>query len=203
MTDDTLQAAKEFYQDRILGWMINDLKKSITAGTNFLTALGCLVYTEVIGAFLPPLPDETGKPEERRFYRCFFRLKSATYLQGLDNAIRKETDGKGLYGHLRHNMTHRYVPVIVKNKEGTVLVTQSIVAIDGYSIDKVTGLSQKSPPIFLSDDGKIGFATKNYTEELENAVNHFINKTFEENEACFQTAAVKGLAYIAGNRHLG
>lgn len=47
--------AKNFYIDRIKGWMISDLKKSIGAGTNFLTALGCLVCTEIIGTFLPPL----------------------------------------------------------------------------------------------------------------------------------------------------
>lgn len=82
--EEKLSEAKDFYNDRIKGWMISDLEKSIEAGTNFLTALDCLVYTEIVGTFLPPLEDESGSLKSKRFYRCFYRLESMEYLKQID-----------------------------------------------------------------------------------------------------------------------
>jgi hypothetical protein len=195
---DTLQEAEKFYKERILGWMIADLEKSIVAETNFLTALGCLIYTEIIGAFLPSLSDkkETGSMKEKRFYRCLFRLNSNQYLKTLDRFLRKETNGKGIYSHLRHNMSHKYYPIISKRQNNIVLFIPSVVARDGMSINKTTGITEKSPPIFLSDKGEIVIANKNYINELKESVNKFIQYSFIDKIKEYQEAAIKGIEVV-------
>lgn len=156
-----LKEAGDFFNERIKGWMLNDLKKSIDAETNFLTALGCLVYTEIIGTFLPPLNiAEKGSWEERHFYRCFFRLSSARYLKQLDDLIRKDSSGKSLYAHLRHSMTHRYIPMVGKKQDGVYLSIHSVVARDGIAREPRSGKHFRTPPIFITHDNRIAIANK-------------------------------------------
>lgn len=193
-----LKEAEDFFRDRIKGWMINDLKRSIDAKTNFLTALGCLIYTEIIGTFLPPLDiSEKGSLNEKHFYRCFFRLSSAGYLKQLDDFIRKETSGKSLYIHLRHSMTHRYIPMIGKKQEdGVYLSIHSVIARDGIMKEPKTGKKFRSPPIFLTNDNRVAIANKNYVNELEMLVDDCIEKFFQQRDLKFQEAAIKGIERI-------
>ena len=189
---EKLKQAQEFYNERILGWMINDLKRSIVAKTNFLTALGCLIYTEIIGIFLPPLKKESGTVKEKRFYRCLFRLQSHIALRELDTLLRMGTNNHGLYAHLRHSMTHKYYPIVEKKAKNLYLTITSIVARDGITKDK----KEKAPPIFLSDKGSVVIATRNYTNELEMAVNDFIDITFCQKDPEFQRAAIDGIDVV-------
>ncbi len=183
--------SKDFYNDRIKGWMIADLEKSIEAGTNFLTALGCLVYTEIVGTFLPPLENERGSLKSKRFYRCFYRLESAEYLKQIDVIIKRETNKK-LYEHLRHNMAHKYYPAISKRQGNIVLFIPSVIARDGIRYDNGTGEKTDAPPVFIDNDNRVVIATRNFVKELSSAVDQFYLKTFDENNSEFQKAAVNG-----------
>ena len=188
--EEKIQEAKDFYNDRIIGWMIADLRKSIGAGTNFLTALGCVVYTEIIGIFLPPLSNEKGSTNRRRFYRCFYRLKSNDYLRELDKMIINDTN-KCIYEHLRHNMAHKYYPAIKKRHENIFLFIPTVVARDGFAVDP-SGSKRRSAPLFIDNKSRVVIATRNYIDELKLAVKEFYNKTFKEKNPDFQKAAVEG-----------
>ncbi len=192
---DALIEAKAFYVDRIKGWMINDLKRSIEANTNFLTTLGCFTYTEVVGHFLPPLTKERGKNESRRFYRCLFAFKSHTYLQQLNIHLTRQT-GRGIYEHLRHSMMHKYSPRVSKTTHGIIYTIPSIIAKEGIIIDQVTGVKSKSPPIFLSDNGHIAIANTNFVEELEIAVDEAYNRTFIQNDDNYIRASISGIKQL-------
>jgi len=195
-----LSKIKGFFEDRILSWMIADLKKSIKAETNFLTALGCLVYTEVIGNFLPQLEiKEKGKDEERCFYRCLFRLKSRDYLIQLDRWLRKETKGKGIYHHFRHNMAHLYLPKVGKGKKSERVFIPIIIARDGIGIDPA-GEKTKSPPIAFDKQGRIFLAFKNYTEELEEAHHRFYKEIFNKQNPKWVKSAMKGFDVVTRGR---
>jgi len=190
-----LQEAKDFYRDRIKGWMIADLEKSLLAETNFLTALGCLVYTEIIGIFLPPITTESRDRNMARFYRAFYRLRSSEQLEFLDTAILRETN-KRLYQHLRHNMAHKYFPTIEKRTGDLVLFIPSVVARDGISSipDAIV------PPVFFSNDEvgqtRVVIAFRNYIDELKILVDESMIKTFEENEPNYQASAVSGVDVV-------
>lgn len=186
-----LVEAKDFYNDRIKGWMISDLTKSIETGTNFLTALGCLVYTEIVGTFLPPLDSESGSLKSKRFYRCLYRLRSADYIRQIDEIVKKETN-KNLYEHLRHNMAHKYYPAISKRQGNIVLFIPSVIARDGIRYDNGTGEKTDAPPIFIDNNNRVVIATRNFVKELSLAVDGFYSKTFDENNTEFQSAAIAG-----------
>lgn len=188
---EKLKQAENFFEKRILGWMINDLNESIKAETKFLTALGCFVYTEVIGIFLPKVDDEYGSEEQKRFYRCFFRLLSKNYLKNLDTAIKRETN-KGLYAHLRHNMAHKYVPSISKRQGNVVLFIPSMVARNGILPNGKPG----GPPIFVDKKGQIVIATRNYTNELEKAYHEFYKKIFTDKDEKWVESAENGIDII-------
>lgn len=190
MNKQKLNESKDFYNDRIIGWMLADLKKSINVGTNFLTALGCLVYTEIIGIFLPQLPDEKGSTNRKRFYRCFYRLKSKDYLQELDKMIMNDTN-KCIYEHLRHNMAHKYYPAIKKWHENIFLFIPTVVARNGFAVDP-SGLKHRSAPLFIDNESRVVIATRNYVNELDLAVKEFYKKTFKERDPDFQKAAMEG-----------
>lgn len=193
-----LKEAEKFYQEHILGWMINDLKNSVQAETNFLTALGCFVYTEVIGTFLPSLDiSEMGKTEEIHFYRCFFRLRSSESLKQLDEFIRKETSGKSLYSHLRNGMAHSYFPNIKKTENGEKRYIHSVIARDGIA-NKPDGTKMPTPPIFIDNDSRLIIANRNYIDELEFLVRVSMNMAFVKNDSQFQEAAERGIDIISG-----
>jgi len=191
LDEDKLKEARDFYVDRIKGWMVSDLKKSLDAGTNFLTALGCLVYTEIIGTFLPSLENENGTIKSRRFYRCFYRLGSAEYLKQVDTIIVKETR-KNLYEHLRHNMAHKYYPAISKRHGNIVLFLPLVIARKGIRYDRRTGKRTDAPPVFVDNDDRVVIASRNFVKELEQAVEDFYVATFEKNDTEFQRAAING-----------
>ena len=190
-----LAEAELFYKEKIKKWMIGDLKRSIEAKTNFLTALGCLVYTEAIGYFLPPLRGESGSKKSKAFYRCFFRLKSEDYLKNIDKGIKKDT-GKNLYEHLRHNMAHIYLPSVCVKKNGQILFLPTIVARDGFF--KVDGKmsTERTSPIYISSKG-LTIANRNYIIELEEAVDSFYTKTFIKKEKKYQLSAERGIDYLS------
>ncbi len=188
-----LTEVDEFFKERILGWMKSDLKGSVEAKTNFLTALGCLTYTEAIGTLLPPLEGERGSIKAKRFYRCLFRLPSGEPLRSLDVAIRKETsEHDGLYEHLRHSAAHLYAPQIRRVKDGHREFMPVIIA----KLLKPKGC----PPMWqrANDNGEAEFliGTQNYTEELETACNEFYQKIVASQEKEWVDAAIKGLGIL-------
>src|SRR3989338_1474010 len=153
--EDKIQSAREFYDDRIIGWMLSDLEKSADIGTNFLTALGCFVYTEIIGAFLPPLSNkDKGRKEQRNFYSCFYRLELGKLLEQLDKAI-LELSNSNIYKHFRNRMCHKYYPSISKKQSGQVLFISGVVARDGFWKDKLANLKIRSAPIFIDNDNRV------------------------------------------------
>ena len=195
MSDEKLTEAKKFFDERVKGWMITDLKRSVSAGNNFLTALGCLTYTEVIGSFLPKVDGETGKTEERRFYRCLFRLPSADEFKSLDGIIRGETTKQqGLYQHLRHSATHAYAPRIKRRaQDGTISYTPVAVA----KVAKMNGKIKGCPPMGIDAKGYFVIATKNYVNELEQAIDSFYERIFTDNEPEWVASAKTGIDFIA------
>jgi len=193
--EQKLKEVENFYKNRVKGWMISDLKRSIDAKTNLLTALGCLIYTEVIGILLPPLKNETGSIKERRFYRCLFRFPSKEYLLRLDKFLITQTR-KGIYKQFRHNMAHRYFPAVIKRQKGVVLFIPSVIARDGFIRDPMGTKIGDAPPIFLDKQNRVTLATKNYANELEKAVSNFYEFTFVKKDPNFQKAAIEGIDII-------
>jgi hypothetical protein len=188
-----LSEVDSFFQERILGWMMSDLKRSVDAGTNFLTALGCLTYTEAIGTMLPPIDGERGSIEEKRFYRCLFRLPSGKPLRSLDLAIRKDTSmQRGLYKHLRHSAAHLYAPQVRKERDGHREYMPVVVA----KVLKPDGC----PPMWqdASSDGEAQFyiGTKNYVQELDVACNQFYQRIITARESVWVSSALKGLGVL-------
>jgi len=189
-----LKEAEDFYRDRIQGWMITDLKRSLEAKTNFLTALGCVSYTEIIGRFLPPIDNEVGKREERAFYRAFRRLPSNYYLNKLEKYVQQNIR-KNFYNGIRHGLVHCYFPNLTKKMpDGTNVFWASVVARDGFVISNQ--YKKRSAPIFIDNGGRIILATKNYVTEIEKAVKIFIKETFQKKNILYQQYAVKGVDYI-------
>lgn len=195
-----LKEAKDFYDNRIVGWMIADLKKSIGATTNFLTALGCVTYTEFLGRFAPPIDGERGKPEERCFYRALNRFPSAGYLERLEEFIHSQI-GKNYYQGIRHGLVHYYGPQLSKQmSDGNKVFWASMIALDGMINDG--RFNKKSAPIFIDNKGWVVLATRNYVEELEITTQNFMQITFEKKDQDFQKAAIAGIDYMArGVKH--
>lgn len=190
---DKLEKLEWFYKKRVRAWMIADIKRSIAVGTNFLTALGCFTYTEVIGILLPPIPGEKGSKEERRFYRCFFRLPSGDYLKKFDKWL-KDTTKRNVYQNFRHNMVHKYFPAVsIRKKDGIVLFAPLVVARSGFVFDKSTGTRKKSFPFMVDKEGRITLAIKNYITELEKAAGFFYDSTLIKKNRAFQEAAAEGI----------
>ncbi|MCA9330745.1 hypothetical protein KC957_01750, partial [Candidatus Saccharibacteria bacterium] len=153
-----LEEVRHFFNETILGWMIGDLRRSVEANTNFLTALGCLTYTEAVGVFLPRLHEEPKSSlEQKRFYRCLFRLKSEEGLRKLDESTKRET-GKGIYQQLRHSGAHSYFFSIAKHTKDGKFFYPVGVSRDG----KLADGTKSSPLGFATDDGSLIIATANY-----------------------------------------
>lgn len=189
-----LKEAKDFFQDRIKGWMIVDLERSSRVGTNFLTALGCFVYTEITGIFLPPLDKETGSPNKKRFDRCLFRLRSKNYLFQIEKWFNEEIN-KSIYD-LRHSMAHTYYPSPKKRLEQGYLFVSSVVARDGFVYDISSGNKKKSSPIFFDNNQRLVIATRNYISEIKIAYTQFYKKIFIEKDLIWQEYAIKGADII-------
>jgi len=195
-----LERIQRFYDDRIRGWMIPDLKKGIKAKANFLTALGCFVYTEAVGHLLPSLgKNERGKQEERHFYRCLFRFDSQEHLINLDKSIRDTGGVSGIYG-IRHAMVHRYYPTQRKRLDnGDFLFLHSTVALDGVIVDQVDNTKIDSPPIFIDNNRNIAIALNNYIKEFEKCVDESYIKTFISKESNYIEAALSKHNEILGS----
>jgi len=194
--NDKLKRVEKFFKEIIKGWTIGDLKRSISAKTNFLTALGCLVYTEVIGTFLPKIKSEYGKNGQKRFYRCLFRLKSSKDLEKLDKLLLKETN-KGVYQQIRNNMAHIYFPAVKKVKDGVIQFIPTTIAKDGLTVTTVGSdkIKTKSAPILLYE-GRIFLATRNYVSELEKAYYIFYKKIFVNKDEEWIKSAENGIDII-------
>lgn len=183
-----------FFENEILGWMIGDLKRAVGANTNFLTALGCLTYTEAIGWFLPPLPREIGTPEEKHFYRCLFRLQYSQELRAIDDTIRKDTGlQRGLYKHLRHSGAHSYYFQIKKRDENGEMLFHPIGIIKSWT--KVPQHSLK-PPIGFGKNGALCIATGPYVDALESAVQEFRKRICEQRDPQWVKYGIAGINYI-------
>ncbi len=195
MSDTKIEEAQTFFDQRVKGWMITDLKRSVSAGNNFLTALGCLTYTEVLGSFLPKTKGESGKTEERRFYRCLFRLPSADEFRSLDGIIREETtQQQGIYQHLRHSAAHAYAPRIKRRaKDGTISYTPVAIA----KVAKMNGKIEGCPPMGIDGKGFFVIATKNYVNELEQAIDDFYQNIFIKKQPDWVQSAEAGIDFIA------
>lgn len=189
-----LNEVQKFYEERVLGFMISDLRKSVAAGTNFLTALGCLTYTEAIGTLLPELDQEPmGAAKEKRFYRCLFRLPSGEKLRELDDFIRQVTKPQqGLYRHLRHSATHLYLPQIKRRDEnGNAQFVPVVVAKNS-----VSGSFGPGVPMNIDSQGRFVIGTHQYTEELATASQSFLDATYVRQEADWVAAGIKGYGLI-------
>jgi hypothetical protein len=198
MTRD-LKEVDDFFNERILGWMITDLKRSVDAKTNFLTALGCLTYTEAIGTLLPPIEGERGSVKAKRFYRCLFRLPSGESLKQLDTVIRSETSvHKGLYEHLRHSAAHLYTPQIRRVKDGHNEFMPVVVA-------KLLKGEGAPPPMWqrANESGEAEFliGTQNYVSELETACRQFYKTIVQDQESEWVDAAITGLGVLNKGLH--
>ena len=141
------------------------------------------------------LKNESGRKEKKRFYRCLFRLRSKNYLERLNEFLIKET-GKGIYEHLRHSMAHIYFPMVKKRKDNMILFIPSMVARDGFTVDIASGRKNRSSPIFIDKKGWVVIATRNYANELEEAVENFYRLTFIEKRQEYQTAAAYGIDIV-------
>lgn len=195
---------ESFFRDIIVGFMITDLKRSVDAKTNFLTALGCLTYTEIIGSILPPLPDsfkipKLPKGKEGNFYRCFFRLRSSVQLIATDSVFRKETKNRGVYQQLRHSMAHSYFPVVRKTENGVTTCASAVIARDGF-IPVGDNKQILSPPIYIGENGRIAICTNNYTEELDELTKDVYKKTFVDKDDEYLKYMTTGYDHLFTNR---
>jgi hypothetical protein len=152
-----------------------------------------MLYTEVIGTMMPKLENESGRREERHFYRCFYKLPSNDYIKGLDHAIQSVT-GKKLYAHIRNSMAHSYYPAIKKVQNGNVMFAPSVVARDGIIFDGIS--KRRSSPIFMDNENRVVIATRNYVDELTITAEDFHRKAFVEKAEEYQASAVYGIDCI-------
>jgi hypothetical protein len=200
---EILSEVSGFYKRYVFEWMLKDLQTSISNNTNYLSALGCFVYTEVFGNLLPPLGTEKGLSKySKPFFRSLFRFKSSKYLEELNEAIIKISH-KNIYDHLRSGASHRYFPLILifDNKKNANAVLPFKIVKDGYSLDRYSKADKTAPPIFISDDGYIGMATQNFLNEFTNLIQESYSKTFEEKNSSYIESAIKGFKYIIGISH--
>jgi hypothetical protein len=102
---------KKFGQ--IKGWICGDIIKVIGTGANYLTALGLLSYTEIIGSFI------TGKGEPASDnFDTFFRRLGSEYDKLLKKHNKKRANKKHvIYDDLRCGLLHEYV---IKRKLFTI-----------------------------------------------------------------------------------
>lgn len=194
-----IDRAQKFYEEDVIGRMMVSLRNSQRTNDYMLCALGCLVYTEIIGFLLPQLEIESGKLEEKRFYRCFYRLRSANYLIKSDKIIRNKTS-HSLYWQLRHGMTHRYYPRISSWRDGSAKFLSF--EITGELIDKNGNFIS---PIYFdmpkSSGVNVHFGMKNYVDELEEAVKRFYDLTFIDKDRNFILAAKSGMEKLLKDNH--
>lgn len=196
-TTDFLVRAQQFYDLTLKKYLLSDLEKSIKAGTNYLTALGCLVGTETIGTMLPRLEGEKGRIGEKHFYRCLFRLPSGTYLERLDQSLKKSTK-KNTYQLLRNNIAHFFTPqVYSKEASGQVIFLPFTVAQKVVVMDSLTKAPKDSPPLFWDNKSKL-FAINvgKYVEELKSVTISSYEKTFKEKDRDYVQAAIEGAKYV-------
>ncbi|MBD3362148.1 hypothetical protein GF362_00330 [Candidatus Dojkabacteria bacterium] len=199
MDDKNLPKAQTYY-DKQINWMINDLVKSNGVDANYLVALGCIVYTEIIGRFLPKLDHERGLSQNKRarFYRCLYRLKSSNELMQFNDWLKKETGSKEIYD-LRNSMAHRYSPSVSKkeNNGQVTLFLPSLVAKHGISKDPVTKEKGRTAPIFFDfEKGRIVVAVGNYIDELKEATSEFYELTFKQDVEEYKYSAIEGIKYL-------
>jgi hypothetical protein len=193
MNEDKLNEIQEFFDEKILGFMVTDLERAVAAKTNFLTALGCLIYTEMIGVFLPPISGERGSTEAKRFYRCLFRFRSSEYLVLLDKEVRRETTQQsGLYEHLRHSASHAYQPTIKKrNSDGTFNFVHVTIAQSAKDQS-----NSPSPPMGIKDDGDFVIATRNYARELKEAAILFRKNICIDRDPEWVRSGARGIDFL-------
>jgi len=86
----------DWFQEYVFGFMTNDISGGISAGTNFLVALGLSTYTEILGRFV--VPDDESEDHEKCFAALWNRL---------GEAYRKFGAGRA-YGLIRSGMVHYY-----------------------------------------------------------------------------------------------
>jgi len=191
--EDKIKDVEKFFEEKIKGWMLNDLHKAISAETNFLAALGCFVYTEVIGIFLPSINGEYGRRGSRRFYRCLFRLNSEQDLRQMEAFLKKETH-KGIYQQFRNNMAHLYFPSAKRLKGGIVQFIPTIVARDGFRfISLLNGeFKVRSGPIVTNSSGSVVICIRNFVNELEKGYDDFYKKIFVDRDEQWIDSALNG-----------
>ncbi len=94
--------------EKIKNWMQGDIKAVISKSANFLTALGQVAYTEIIGSFIT----EGGKSCEN--FDAFFGRLGEKYA----NLLKRHNKGRHIiYDDLRCGLIHEY---LVKRKPFTI-----------------------------------------------------------------------------------
>lgn len=194
---DRLVKAREFYDSEIFKRMIDGLEKTLNIRTHYITALSCFIYTEIIGILLPTLDKETGKVEQKRFYRCFFRFESQNNLREIDDLLLNKT-GKPIYQHLRHGLCHSYFPSIKQVRNGNTSFVRVITGREIFFKDHAKTY-ETDLPVGFDDMGGFFISTKQYVRQLKKVIEKSYNKTFIENDMEYQRAAVKGIDFIYKN----
>jgi len=143
----TDQQAKQFRD-----FVASDVQKSIEAGTNFLTALGLLCYTEFFGSLIN---DNVGKTFNSRK-----NFETGLYAMGkdyelFDKQLKASFNGRGAYKIFRCGMVHGYF----------IDHALAVVARD----NKASGLG-----LGQNKDGALGMATANYFLDFMAALDKFV-----------------------------
>lgn len=98
------------FDQYISEFIFNDIERSIHAGTNFLTALGPMSYTEFVGGLMSCNAGQRGHAE-RNFYEAYNRLGPA--YADFDRTVRRrfrkrKTKPRNVYDVIRCGLVHEY-----------------------------------------------------------------------------------------------
>ncbi|MBI2846858.1 MAG: hypothetical protein HYX82_03155 [Chloroflexi bacterium] len=137
-----LAKVQEFVS-KIEAFMVNDLQTVISGKANFLSALGLLDYTEIVGGLV------TGKlisgPKTCNF-KAFLKYLGKPYLD-LDANF-------DIYGRVRSGLVHQYL----LNQQGTIRM--------GIRHDDICG-------IIIKDDGWIEIVVEKYFDDFKKAIQNY------------------------------
>lgn len=124
-----------------------DIEKSIKAGTNILTALGLLCYTEYVGGIIRGKVDVRGE-SQNNFKEGLYKLGEGYRL--FDSLLEKNF-GMDTYVMFRCGLVHRYM-----TKQFTFVAK--------------TAKNRNSLGLGFNNDGVPGMANTNYFEDLKRLI---------------------------------
>ena len=140
---------KDFFKEYVFGFMCGDIKKAMEQGCNFLSALGLVAYTEIMGRLVTGTLGERGYSKES--FCSFLKYMGEKYVE-LDRLY-------DLYTKVRCGLVHEYFIV------GPSTISMDIIeALEtGIKIDKETGITYFYVPAYFENFKE---AAKKYLGEL-------------------------------------